>query len=203
MRRLLHSAVALCVLAGAGMSAHAQALGPQRQFLAIEPYYEHLRLDVGDNLDKAKFNGYGGRLWINTDPFHFIPNGSIALFLSYTPTQNLTIGGTSASSRSTQLAFGGEYDQFFVRRPLGGIIDPFLSVGYERYRIKDNTTGTKQSYNGLPVGGGIRIPLPNRFELRGDAKDLILFNVPNAGTASGTKRTTNNLLLQAGLGLTF
>ena len=68
---------------------------------------------------------------------------------------------------------------------------------------RNTNNNVSQSYNGLPVGGGIRIPLPNRFELRGDAKDLILFNVPNAGTTAGTKRTTNNLLLQAGLGLTF
>jgi Outer membrane protein beta-barrel domain len=202
MRRLhllvaLVASAALSVPTGAG----AQALGPQRQFLAIEPYYERLRFDIGDNLDKATFNGYGGRLWINTEPFHFIPNGSIALFMSYTPKQNITINGVTASTESTQLAYGAEYDQFLVRRPLGGIIDPFLTVGYERYRFRDTQNGEKESFNGMPVGGGVRIPFPNRFELRGDVKDLILFNTPTG--LNDAKRTTHNLLLQAGLGLTF
>ena len=201
MRRMRHLALTALAAAVGAHALGAQALGPQRQFLAIEPYYERLSLDLGDNIDKAKFNGYGARLWVNTDPFHFIPNGSIALFMSYAPKQNLTINGVTASSGTTELAYGAEYDQFFVRRPLVGIIDPFLTAGYERYRIRDASTGAKTSYNGVPIGGGIRIPLPNRFELRGDAKDLLLFNAPNATT--GTNRTTNNLLLQAALGLTF
>ena len=53
----------------------------------------------------------------------------------------------------------------------------------------------------LIPGGGVRIPIPNRFELRVDGKDLILFN--QARTSTGASRTTHNLLLQAGLGLTF
>lgn len=201
MRRIALIGVALAGIAAGGTRAAAQALGPQRQFLAIEPYYEHLGFDIGEGIDKAKFNSYGARLWINTEPFHFIPNGSVALFMSYTPKQDLTINGVTASSQSTQLAYGAEYDQFLVRRPLGGIIDPFLAVGYERYRIDDKSSRRKESYNGLPVGGGVRVPLPNRFELRGDVKDLILFGTPTG--PNDAKRTTHNLLLQAGLGLTF
>jgi hypothetical protein len=201
MRRHVRIAIAALGVSLSAQHAAAQALGPQRQFLAIEPYYERSSFDAGLGADKVSFNGYGGRLWINTDPFHFIPNGSIALFLSYAPKQDIAQSGTTASSGTTQLGYGFEYDQFLVRRPLGGIIDPFLTAGYERYRIKVSSSGTKTSYNGLPIGGGVRIPLPNRFELRGDAKDLILFNIPNG--ALGAKRTTNNLLLQAGLGLTF
>ena len=61
--------------------------------------------------------------------------------------------------------------------------------------------GSSHTYGSLTPGGGIRIAVPNRFQLRGDVKDLILFNTPT-GTA-GADRTTHNLLLQAGLGLTF
>ena len=53
----------------------------------------------------------------------------------------------------------------------------------------------------LIPGGGLRIAVPNRFELRGDVKDLIIFNNPT-GT-NGASRASNNLLLQAGLGITF
>lgn len=200
MRRLSTLCLAALGALSLARGAGAQALGPQRQFLAIEPYYERTRLDLGGG-DQASFNGYGARLWINTDPFHFIPNGSIALFTSYAPEQRITIAGTTGSSGTTQLAYGLEYDQYLVRRPLGGVIDPFLAVGYERYRLKDTGSGQTQTYNGVPLGGGIRIPFPNRLELRGDVKDLILFNAPT-GTTGGS-RTTNNLLLQAGLGLTF
>jgi hypothetical protein len=198
MRRVIQCALAVAALVGASGSARAQALGPFRQFLAIEPFYERTSLDNGSGVDKINFNGYGARLWINLDPFHFIPHGSIALSGSYAPSHD--VGGNAST---TLRILGAEYDQFFVNRPLGGVIDPFLTAGYSRFRIRTQISGTSasSSYNGLPLGGGIRIPLPNRFELRGDVKDLILFNTPT-GTAFSNRRT-NNLLLQAALGLTF
>ena len=200
MPRFIRTPLATVVMLAGTRSLGAQALGPQRQFLAIEPYYERTTLDVGENVAKRNLNGYGARLWINLEPFHLIPHGSIALYGTWSPKQS-DAGVGNLSTRT----LGAEYDQFFVGRPLGGIVDPFLSVGYSRYKIRSYSTAgallSKTSYNGLPVGGGIRIPMPNRFELRVDAKDLILFNTPS-GTA-GAKRTTNNLLLQGGLGLTF
>lgn len=178
------------------LSAGAQALGPQRQFLALEPYYERISLDAGEGADREGLNGYGGRLWINLDPFHFIPKSSIALYLSHTPSQ----GAPTASFNGVKaLHYGAEYDQFLVRRPLGGLIDPFLAVGGGRMQFDDR--GDKQSYWTLSPGGGVRIPIPNRFELRGDVKDLIIFNTPSG--LGGAERTIHNLLLQAGLGLTF
>lgn len=189
--RQIHRAVLVGIaLLSLTRVVHAQALGPQRQFLAIEPYYERTQYDNPTGGPKTSVNGYGGRLWINLDPFHFIQSSSIALYTSYTPAQN---GGTA-----TVLHYGAEYDQFFVRRPLGGLIDPFLTIGGGRYKVKSSTF--KESYWTLTPGGGVRIPLPNRFELRGDVKDLILFNQPTGPTTTGR---TNNLLLQAGLGLTF
>ncbi len=198
MRRLIRVASVAYGLFAIVQSAGAQALGPQRQFLAIEPYYERSSFDVGDGVSKQKRNGYGGRLWINTDPFHFIPNGSIALFTTFAPKT------TSASGiRSDALTYGLEYDQFFVRRPLGGVLDPFLTIGGAVYRIgtESGSRTIHKSYGALVPGGGIRVPMPNRFELRGDVKDLILFN--QSRTTTGQHRTTHNLLLQAGLGLTF
>jgi len=190
MRRTIHAALLVAALLPLARHAGAQALGPQRQFLAIEPYYERTQYDNPTGGPKTSVNGYGGRLWINLDPFHFIQSSSIALYTSYTPAQN---GGTA-----TVLHYGAEYDQFFVRRPLGGFIDPFLTIGGGRYKVK--SSGFKESYWTLTPGGGVRIPIPNRFELRGDVKDLILFNQPTGATTTGR---TNNLLLQAGLGITF
>ncbi len=194
MRHLIRGIAGAAALFAAFSSAHAQALGPQRQFLALEPYYEYARLDNG-TASRTTLNGYGGRLWINLEPFHFIPHSSIALFTAYAPKQ--TTGNVSA------LHWGAEYDQYLVQRPLGGIIDPFVTVGGGRFRQRAQvgTQTITESRWTVEPGGGIRIPIPNRLELRFDAKDLIIFNARTG--AVGTNRTTNNLLLQAAIGLTF
>jgi hypothetical protein len=196
MRRLVTTTLAALALLSVARRTDAQALGPQRQFLAIEPYYERASFDAGVGVARQGTNSYGARLWINLDPFHFIPSGSIALFMSRTPSQGST---TSAFNGVTALHYGAEYDQYLVRRPLGGIIDPFLTVGGGRYRI--GAEGSRQSYWTLMPGGGIRIPIPNRLELRGDVKDQMIFRTPSG--VAGAKRTTNNLLLQGGVGITF
>lgn len=199
MPRALRAAFAAFATILMTQQAAAQALGPQRQFLAVEPFYERTQLDVGNGASKEGENGFGARVWINLDPFHFILNSSIALYGSHAPSQS----GAQASFTT----FGAEYDQFFVRRPLGGLIDPFLTIGGGGTIVRSvrstvfGPIGLHQTYGSLLPGAGLRIAIPNRFELRGEAKDLILFNTPT-GTA-GAKRTTNNLVLQAGLGITF
>ena len=203
-RMLLAAAASAMFVVIPVATAPAQSLGPQRQFLAVEPYYEYTRVNLGSNAGTANANGYGARLWINGAPFHFPLNSSIALFGSYAPDQN-GIGNKT-------VYYGGQVDQFFVRRPFGGIIDPFISVGAGAYyRSYGNYAGYAANANGLAPshttrfalspGGGIRIPIPNRFELRGDVKDLMIFRTPDAGT--GLTHTSNNLLVQAGLGMTF
>ena len=198
MRRTFHLGLVALAAVSLTQALGAQALGPQRQFLAIEPYYEHTALDLGTTAATDQLNGFGARLWINLDPFHFIPNSSIAIFGSNAPSQS----GRAVSMTTV----GAEYDQFFVRRPLGGLIDPFLTLGGGSTIIRGQRVSpfgairSQHAYGSLIPGGGIRLAIPNRFELRGDVKDLILFNTP-VGTSGGTR--TNNLLLQAGLGLTF
>ncbi|MEO5816685.1 MAG: hypothetical protein ABIT20_15535 [Gemmatimonadaceae bacterium] len=199
MRRTLYAALVAVGILAFGQQASSQALGPQRQFLAIEPYYERTQLDIGDGVDKDGLNGFGARIWINLDPFHFIMNSSIALYGSHAPSQS--------GRQATLTTFGAEYDQFFTRRPLGGFIEPFLLVGGGGVRVRSERSpvfgriGDALTYGSMVAGGGLRIALPNRFELRGDAKDLIIFNT-KTGT-NGSSRTTNNLQLQAGLGITF
>ena len=67
MRRFSIISLAALGVFACTLSAGAQALGPQRQFLAIEPYYERTMFDVGEGRSKQSRDGYGGRLWINTD----------------------------------------------------------------------------------------------------------------------------------------
>ena len=99
MRRSSILGLAALGMIASTLSLGAQALGPQRQFLALEPYYERTSLDAGEGVARESVNGYGGRLWINLDPFHFIPKSSIALYLSRTPSQGsagVTFNGVKA-----------------------------------------------------------------------------------------------------------
>lgn len=199
----------LALVAGVAVAApvavHAQALGPQRQFLAIEPYYARIQFDAAEGASRVGLNGYGGRLWINFAPFsgpspNLVGNGAIALFATYTPTgfgndQNLSI-----------LHYGAQHDIFFVRRPLGGVIDPFLSIGGGVYRVNvfNGAAGQRQGVltkGSLLPGAGIRIPMPNRFQLRFDAHDAILFGSPTG--RGGESWTSHNLEFTGALGITF
>jgi len=205
------------VAASLGMSlgaapAGAQALGPQRQFLAVEPYYEYTRLDVGMNDASATANisGVGGRLWINGAPFHFPRNSAIALFMTYAPSRSQSapqqFPAKPITSGFSLLQYGAQVDQFFVRRPLGGVLDPFVSlgVGTFRYRFDESIPivgGTTETHLSLSPGFGVRIPIPNRLELRGDVRDMFLIN--GRTNTDGSQQTTSNVVIQGGLGLTF
>lgn len=201
--------VRLALCAGAAIAApvtvHAQALGPQRQFLAIEPYYARIQFDGAEGASKTGLNGYGGRLWINLAPFsgpspNLVGNGAIALFATYAPS------GFGNDKNVSILHYGAQHDIFFVRRPLGGVIDPFLSVagGVYRVNVYNGIPGQRQGVltkGALSPGAGIRIPVPNRFQLRVDAHDAILFGSPTGN--GGASRTTHNLEFTGALGITF
>lgn len=190
------SILALSVAFAVGSTqASAQNLGPFRQFLAIEPYYAHTHLDVAEGSDRASLNGYGARLWVNLAPFagphrNLISHGALALFMTRSPAN---------SSGVSVVHYGAQHDAFFVNRPIGGFLDPFISVGAGAFRTK--VQSVSKTHFALSPGGGIRIPFPNRFELRGDARDAIVFNTRTG--ANGSKRTTHNLELMAALGITF
>ena len=162
------AALSVAVPADAG----AQALGPQRQFLSLEPYYSRMQLDNGDGSTRTGVNGYGGRLWVNLAPFsgpspNVLGHMGLALFTTYYPDQ--------ANNGVSILHYGAEGDIFFANRPLGGVLDPFISIGGGAFRTKDVNANQSATRFALTPGAGIRIPLANRFQLRGDAKDVLLF----------------------------
>ena len=205
-RRAL-ACLAVCAGVGAAvpLAAHAQALGPQRQFLAIEPYYARIQFDAAEGSSKVGLNGYGGRLWINLAPFsgphaNLVGMGAIALFATYAPS------GFGNDKNVSIFHYGAQHDIFFVRRPLGGVLDPFLSVAGGVYRVNVYNGIASQRQGVLTKGAlspsaGIRIPVPNRFQLRVDARDAILFGSPTGRT--GASRTTHNLEYTGALGITF
>lgn len=197
VRRVLSAAgLALVVSVGVSRNLGAQNLGPFRQFLAVEPYYSYLRLDGGEGSPRVDLNGYGGRLWINLAPFfgsHWIlpSHAGIALYTSYFPKQKELEG--------SEWHYGAQYDLYFTNRPYGGFFDPFLSVAGGVFRV--SSIGEVANYGTVSPGGGIRIPVPNRLQLRIDARDAIIFNTPSG--IGGTKRTSHNLEGQAAIGITF
>jgi hypothetical protein len=197
MRLIVSAAIAGAAALVAGAPAEAQRLGPFRQFLAIEPYYTRLELDRGSSTNRLGRNGYGGRIWFNLAPFTgdswILPStGGIALFASYAP--------ASGGSEDVSIwHYGAQHDLFFRNRPLGGVIDPFVSVAAGAFRTRARA-GARTNF-ALSPGGGIRIPIPNRLQLRADVRDAILFGVRDNGTSN--TRTTHNLELQGALGITF
>lgn len=177
----------------------AQNLGPFRQFLAVEPYYTRIQLSSASG-PKTTLNGYGGRLWINLAPFvgqsWILPStGGIALYYSYFPERN--------NSNSIAYHFGGQHDLFFSNRPWGGVLDPFLSAGVGAFRVKSGASRFTDLT--LSPGGGLRVPIPNRLQLRVDARDAIIFMSRPGATASAPKNksTRHNLELQGAVGITF
>lgn len=195
MNRFLFAAIAFASLAATRPTA-AQNLGPFRQFLAIEPYYARTMLDAGPGVGRVDVNGYGGRLWVNLAPFagphrNLISHGALAFFATYTPEK--------AGKNAKLWHYGAQHDAFFLHKPIGGLIDPFVSVGAGV--IRTSSAGVVENKFALSPGGGIRIPIPNRLQIRFDARDAMMFGVPTGAT--GAKRTAHNIELLGALGITF
>lgn len=194
----------LCALAEiSGSVANGHALGPQRQFGALEPFYAYTRLDVGQSLSRVSLNGYGGRIWLNLAPFsgsanNLIGRTTLGLFALTTPSQG--------SSGVTVHQYGADADIHFADRPLIGFFDPYVLVGGSAIRLNVAGAGTGLATGGstrfaLAPGGGLRFQVLNRFQLRGEAKDLIIFS--SRTSTPGKSRTTNNLQVVTSLGYTF
>lgn len=185
-------------------SAQAQYLGPHRQFIALEGYYSRLQLDAGENRDRIGLDGYGGRLWINLAPFsgpsdNLVGRSALALFYTTHPRRSDNIG---------VLHYGAALDVYFTRT--GGFIDPFVEIGGGVLRTdnRQRATGTfadlrsgSDSRFALSPGGGFRVAIPNRLQLRFDGKDVIVFK--RSGRTSSATRVSHSPEFTAGIGLTF
>lgn len=206
MTRRTTAAFALLVGAvlGAAPRAHAQNLGPFRQFLSVEPYYENTLFDNGASSTSGPryqdLSGVGARLWINAAPFvrsRTLAKSGVALFGETTFPKN--------GYRVTH--YGAQLEQFFVNRPLGGVIDPVFSVGVGAYTYRRPVLGAtvldgsaRQTNFALSPGLGLRLPIPNRLQLRFDARDAIVIN---QRTLLGDRKTGNNFEFLGAVGLTF
>ncbi|GAC1468991.1 MAG: hypothetical protein PVSMB1_17610 [Gemmatimonadaceae bacterium] len=194
-RAIVLGAAAFGLLA-APQRATAQNLGPFRQFLAVEPYYSYLRLDAGEGQPRLDRSGFGGRLWINAAPFSgaswsVLSTSGIAFFGTHVPKQR--------QDDATLWHYGAQLDVFLQNRPIGDAIDPFVTLGGGV--LRRSAAGFVANKFAFSPGGGFRIPFPNRFQLRVDARDAIVFNSPSG--IGGSNRTAHNLEAQGALGITF
>lgn len=196
------AAAMLLALTPVLQTAGAQALGPERQFLAIEPIYSHLQRDIGSGVDKQSLNGYGARLWINLAPFsgpssNVIGHSALALFSVYSPPRD----GVSV------VHYGAELDVHTTNVPYGLVLDPFISLGGGVLRTRTTAANTVGALPGtvnkfaFTPGVGLRIPLLNRVQARTDFRDVLVFGDQDGTT--GNTRTSNNFEFLASLGLTF
>ncbi len=208
MSRLAGAIVVAVLLSGSTQTLSAQNLGPFRQFLALEGSYTRLQLDGGDGEDMIGLNGYSAHVWINLAPFLGPGRGvkdrtAVALFYSVTPRDK------GISTRH----YGAELDLYPLHVPIANLFDPFLSLGAGRFRLDNRNTSAggdgssspdiklgSRHYFAFTPGVGIRIPIPNRLQLRFDAADLIVFNRKNLAEKSSA---SHSLSLEAGIGLTF
>jgi hypothetical protein len=173
------------LLAGLGLGftsrADAQELGPQRRFIMPGIYGSGLMLDRGRNESRQLQGGIGGRLMINLAPLsgpgrNLLDFTTIGGFVSFLPERD----GVSARH------YGAEIDVHFTDVPIGKLLDPFVLVGVGALRVRETNFA-------VSPGGGVRIPLPGIFELRADARDVIVFR----------GGTTHNPEFTAGLNLRF
>ncbi len=188
--------VALCL--ATALSLPAQKLTAHRQFLSLEPYYASTWLDLGKDVDREQLSGYGGRLWINLAPFsgpatNVLGRSTIALFATYQPDQR--------DQGFNVTYYGAEIAHHFVDVPFGNYFDPFFLLGVGDQRTNVFAAGDNGIDHTLMVapGFGLRIPIPNRLQLRVDGRDILTF--PN--DVDGKRRTSQSIQLTVGAGLTF
>ncbi len=203
MKRLKSFSLLCATIVLSSVGASGQALGPQRQFGALEPFYAYTSLDVGRTPNRVSLHGYGGRIWLNLAPFsgpanNLIGKTTLGLFALTTPSQG--ISGVTAHQ------YGADADIHFAGRPLIGFFDPYVLAGASAIRLNVAGSGTglatgASTHLALAPGGGLRFQVLNRFQLRGEAKDLIIFS--NRANVTGNSRTTNNLQVVTSLGFTF
>lgn len=197
MSSLKTSLVLAASMLAATSALSAQKLTAHRQFLSIEPYYASTWLDAGD-AKREMYSSYGARLWINLAPFsspatNLLGRSTLSLFTTYQPNQkdqgfNIT-------------HFGAEIAHHIVDVPIANLFDPFFIVGVGDQRTNVYALGDDGISHRLALapGFGLRMPFPNRFQLRIDGKDILTF--PEDG--AGKRKTSQSFQFTVGAGLTF
>lgn len=195
-RALLLLAAALAALAVHAPGVQAQQVSQvHRRLLMVGVHGTHVMLDAGEGRDREGLTGWGGKMLINLAPFSGPGN---------TLMDNMVLGffvqGASGDDVSV-LHSGAEVDLHFVYNPIEGLLDPFVTLGAGRFRLRVDGTGEEDGASeasfALSPGAGVRIPLRGLLELRADARDVIVFD---SGIQDGT---AHNLEFTAGLNLRF
>lgn len=184
------------VVAVAVAPRHAAAQDALGFRYTLEAYAASYTLDDAIGTNKQNLGGFGARLTLNPRepdrPRATLADRAVgALFATYTAKQ----GSPDVST----LHVGAQTDASFLPRPLGGILDPFLSLGLGIFRTsRENLIapgGKRITRSDLAFSPavGTRIHLGRGIGARGDLRAPLVF-----GTA-----TTANFVAEGGLFVSF
>lgn len=218
LARLVTTALSAAALLGPAARARAQVVGPIDQFLAVEPYFAYTLFDdegvgtSGGGRYKA-LRGVGVRVRFGQEAGAgggARPRSGVSLFAQTTaPTDGYRV-----------THYGAQVDVAALPKPLGGVLDPLLSLGAAAYAyrrpvlgpavvVATPAGGTSSAYPrfglretraALSPGVGLRAALARRVNVRVDARDAIVFNQRTVTTAL---RTANNFEFLGGVGFAF
>lgn len=188
-RALLVGAALILGMLTAHQAQAQQVSQVHRRLLMIGVHGTHYSLQGREGQDRASLNGWGGKLLINLAPFsgpgnNLLDNTVIGFFMQ----------GGSGDGASV-LHSGAEVDVHFVHNPIEGAIDPFVTLGVGRFRIRavgaESQFGSGSEANlALSPGLGVRIPVRGLVELRADVRDVIvLIGELQGGTAHNFEAT--------------
>ncbi|MBV9881330.1 MAG: hypothetical protein JO180_12575 [Gemmatirosa sp.] len=199
-REIVAGAVALAVSSAASVSSvRAQGPAPDAPTFrySVEGYLAQYALDDKTNSNSQSIGGFGLRLMAYRGASAAggrgaLDRASTSVFATFTPDQGTPKGNS--------IHVGAAIDVPFFRAPLGGVLDPFASVGlgvFHTSRDVPNTTGgsgrLRRSDLALTPGVGTRIPFFNGIGARADLRAPIVFGF----------QTTANFVAEGGLYVSF
>ena len=191
--------VAGVALAAAGRTVAAQPpAGDAPDFrYTVEGYLAQYALDDATNSNKQNVGGFGARVTFNRPT---PSSGGRSIFDRITSNLFATYTAKQGTPSSTTLHVGGQADGAVLRSPLGGVLDPFVSVGIGIFRTSRDIVGGPGGSNritrsdlALTPGVGTRIRFFNGIGARGDLRAPFVFGF----------RTTANVVAEGGLYVSF
>ncbi len=200
MRMLVAGLLAVALLAIAvPRDAEAQNLDRRVQgWLTIDGFLSSYQIEALLDDSRRAVAGGGMRVMFSARTLTgldagFLERSALGAFLIYTPTRD--------NLRTWH--FGGQVDHRLFNTPIGGILDPLVSIGAGAIRMDsplgaailgfDGEPTVSQTFATLVPGVGTRLRIARGLALRADLRDVVIFG----------QQTTHNWELAGGLSLLF
>ncbi len=200
MRMLVAGLLAIALLAIA-VPRDAEAQGLDRRahgWLTIDGFLSSYQIESLVDDSRRPLAGGGLRVMFSARTLTgldagFLERSALGAFLIYTPTRD--------NLRTWH--FGGQVDHRLLGTPIGGLLDPLVSLGAGAIRMDSPSGPEIMGFDGEPTvsetfatlvpGIGARLRVARGVALRADVRNVIIFG----------NQTTNNWELAGGLSLLF